>query len=257
MSKYKLSICMPAHRVGLWEKLYCSIQESVGPEFSWELILVGPNDPALFFEDKENFKFVKDYGCPSRCVQRATTIATGELMVHGSDDGIFLKNALNKCIKLHDAIGRKDVVALEYTEGVNHEGPQMVKNYWSAWHHPTLRVVPRNYKIILIGMFKLDYFRETGGWDCRFEHLNMNSHDLAFRIQNDGGVIYQSPTLVCTHNWNPNQGDHVPVQEAYDKNDLALFQEIYQSGISREIKIDYGNWKQIPEVWKRRFGDKK
>lgn len=252
---YKLSICLPAHRTHLWEEYYQSAKDSVGDEFSWEMILVGPNDPPETFTDRRNFKFLKDYGTPTRCAQIATSIAEGELMMWGSDDGIFVKDSINKAIKLHDSIGRKDVIALRFTEGRNYQGAPMHKDYWMASHHPTLRVVPNHFKIVMVGMFKLDYFREIGGWDCRFEHLNMNSHDLSFRVQYDGGVVYESPEIVCNHDWNPNEGDHIPVQEAYDKNDLGLFQQIYANPGERSIKIDYHNWTSSPRVWKRRFGD--
>ena len=63
---YKLSICLPAHRTHLWEEYYQSAKDSVGDEFSWEMILVGPNDPPETFTDRRNFKFLKDYGTPTR-----------------------------------------------------------------------------------------------------------------------------------------------------------------------------------------------
>jgi hypothetical protein len=255
MSHYKLSICLPAHRVNLWQTFYESIESAVGSH-SWELIMVGPNEPSDFFRDKTNFKFLKDYGSPSRCAQIATSLAEGELMMWGSDDGIFEKNAINECINLHDQIPKKDVIALKYTEGRNYSGAPMHPDYWMAWHHPTLRVVPQHYRIFLVGMFKLEYFREIGGWDCRFEHLNMNCHDLAFRVQRDGGFIHLSPTYVSRHDWNPNEGDHKPVQEAYEQNDLFLFNQTYGHD-ARSIKIDYFNWTNIDRVWKRRFGDLK
>jgi hypothetical protein len=233
MHNYKLSICLPAIRTHLWENFYQSIVSSVG-EHSWQLIMVGPNDPPPFFNDKTNFKYIKDYGSPSRCGLIAASIAEGELMMWGSDDGIFTNNSIAACI----------------------EKP-MHHDYWMAHHHPTLRVVPEHYKILMVGMFKLEYFRELGGWDCRFEHLNMNTHDLSFRLQNDGGKIYESDMYVCNHDWNPNQGDHIPVQQAYEQNDLALFQQIYKepnSYLERPIKIDYFNWNKSPTIWRRRFG---
>ena len=86
--KYDLSICMPAHRSHLWEGMYKSVIESVG-DYSWEMILVGPNEPTDFFKDKNNFRFIKDYGHPARCAQIATMFAQGKYMMWGSDDGVF------------------------------------------------------------------------------------------------------------------------------------------------------------------------
>ena len=252
---YKLSICLPAHRTHLWEQFYNSAVESIGDEYSWELIMVGPHDPPSFFKEEKNFKFVKDYGTPTRCAQIATSIAEGELMMWGSDDGIYTPNSIKECVEMHDSLSYKDVVAIRYTEGRNYKGAPMHPAYWMAHHHPTLRVCPPHFRIVLLGMFKLKYFRELGGWDCRFEHLNMNCHDLAFRVQHDGGTIHMSPNIVSNHDWNPNEGDHIPVQEAYDQNDLALFNELYGSDQSERIKIDYFNWTSSPRVWTRRFGE--
>jgi hypothetical protein len=255
--KYKLSICLPAIRTHLWEKFYESIDVSIGNHYSWELVMVGPNDPPSFFDDKTNFKYLKDYGSPSRCAQIAVSMADGELMMWGSDDGLFVINAIENCIKKHESLNRKDVIALKYTEGRNYGGRPMHPDYWTAHHHPVLRVTEQNYKIICVGMFKLDYFREIGGWDCRFEHLNMNTHDLAFRVQRDGGVIYESDGIVCNHDWNPGEGDHIPVNQAFDKNDLPLFRTMYSTNSERPVKIDYENWKDSPKIWQRRFGNMK
>jgi hypothetical protein len=106
-------------------------------------------------------------------------------------------------------------------------------------------------------MYKLNYFRELGGFDCRWEHLNMNTHDLAFRAQRDGSKFHFSPNLVLTCDWNPGEGDHIPVQHAYHMNDAPLFREVYMKDQSERIHIDYYNWMKSDPVWKRRFGDKK
>ena len=212
--KYDVSICLPAHRTQLWQRLYESAVEAVGP-YSWEMILVGPNNPPPFFDDKKNFKFLKDFGTPSRCAQIATMLAEGEFMMWGSDDGYFLKNSIRECISLKKNLDRKDVVIIRYAEGRDYSGKSPPDEYWKAWTHPDLRLpgVPEDYMITLLSMFSLDYFRELGGWDCRFEHLNMNCHDL------------------------------------------SLFQELYSEDQSDRIKLDYFNWTKSPAVWARRFGN--
>lgn len=249
---------MAAHRDHLWEKFYNSVCESIGDNHSWELIMVGPRKPPEFFSDKKNCQFVHDLGAPARCAQRATTLATGELMMWAADDGIFTKGSISRCVDAHDSLSRKDGIALKYTEGRNYGGAPMHNDYWIAHHHPPMRLtsIPRDFKIILLGMVKLDYFREIGGFDCRFEHLNMNLHDLSFRIQRDGGVIHVSDDIVCNHDWNPVEGDHLSVHEAFEKNDLPLFTQLYTSADAQRINIEYENWKNSPEVWQRRFGNK-
>ena len=254
--KYDVSICLPAHRTQLWQRLYESAAEAVGP-YSWEMILVGPNNPPPFFDDKKNFKFLKDFGSPSRCAQIATMLAEGEFMMWGSNDGYFLKNSIRECISLKKNLDRKDVVIIRYAEGRGYTGESPPDEYWKAWTHPDLRLpgVPEDYMITLLSMFSLDYFRELGGWDCRFEHLNMNCHDLSFRVQRDGGTVHFSPNLVLTCDWNPNEGDHVAVQQAYERNDKFLFQQLYSEDQSDRIKLDYFNWTKSPAVWARRFGN--
>tara|TARA_R110002124_G_scaffold96211_1_gene240917 strand:- start:578 stop:1354 length:777 start_codon:yes stop_codon:yes gene_type:complete len=256
---YKVSICLPAIRTNLWENFYNSIIPSV-ENYSWELIMVGPNDPPPFFSSKKNFKFLKDYGSPARCIQIATSLAEGELMMWGSDDGIFKKAAIASCIEKHEKLNYKDVIALKFTEGKNHMGGPMPKNYWMAHQHHTLRVVPEDFKIMMIGMFKLKYFRDLGGFDCKFEQVNMNTHDLSFRVQRDGGKIYESDIYVSTHDFQ--QPDHKEMNNAFQENDYPLWQEMYKLAPNftyneRPIKIDYENWKDSPKIWQRRFGDMK
>ena len=254
---YKLSICLPAFRTHLWEDFYKSIPASIGDKYSWEVVMVGPNDPPPFFDDKKNFKFLKDYGCPSRCAQLATAIAEGELFVSGVDDGLFTEGSLATCIEMMDNLTRKDVVAVRYVEGPNRENDPIHfrPEYWNAHHHPTLRVCPPDYKIILLGMFNLEYFREIGGWDCEFEALNMNYHDLAFRIQNDGGEIHISPDFVHYLDWSyAYTEEYAPIKEAFETHDLKLFQDMYATWQPDRIKIDYHNWAKQPAVWDRRFG---
>jgi hypothetical protein len=254
---YKISICLPAMRTHLWESFYQSIISSVGSH-SWELIMVGPNNPPPFFSNKKNFKFLKDYGSPARCGQIATALAEGELMMWSSDDGIFRKGAISSCIEKHDSLNYKDAIAIKFTEGHSRQGKPMPKNYWMAHQHHTLRVVPEHYKIVMVGMFKLKYFREMGGFDCQFEQINMNTHDLSFRVQRDGGTIHESDVYVCDHDFQ--QSDHKDMNNAFIEHDYPLWKEMYKLApnltyLKRSIKIDYFNWNESPTVWKRRFGD--
>jgi hypothetical protein len=264
--KYDISICMPAHRAHLWENFYKSAIASVGP-YKWEMILVGPNEPPESLRKKRNFKFFKDLGHPTRCAQIATMLAEGELMMWGSDDGIWQPEAIKQCIELHRSKNKKDVIVIRYAEGRNFSGTGMPDDYWVAKHpdgswsnhwpdHHKVEKIKDDWMIAPVGLYNLEYFRELGGWDCRFEHLNMCCHDLTFRAQNNGSKVYLSPPLIVLNcDWNPNEGDHVPVQQAYDQNDLPLFNHIYSSDGDR-IKIDYFNWTSADAMWKRRFGDK-
>lgn len=57
--QYDLSICLPAHRTHLWERLYNTAAEAVGEEYTWEMVLVGPNEPPDSLSEKSNFKFLR------------------------------------------------------------------------------------------------------------------------------------------------------------------------------------------------------
>ena len=256
---YDLSICLPAHRTHLWERLYESAIEAIGDKYTWELIMVGPNEPPESLSKKDNFKFFKDFGHPSRCAQIATSLAEGELMMWGSDDGYFLKDSIKECLDMRKTkgLGQRDIIIIKYAEGRGISGQCPEDSYWTAWTHPDLRLpgVPQDYKITLLAMYDLRYFRHLGGFDCSFEHLNMNTHDLSFRAQRDGARIHFSPSLVLTCDWNPNEGDHVPVQAAYEQNDAPLFHALYSVPRPQRIRIDYFNWERSDRIWKRRFGD--
>ena len=254
---YKLSICLPAHRTHLWENFYKSIIHSIGDEYSWELIMVGPNDPPEYFKDKRNFKFFKDYGTPARCFQISLMLAEGELVTWASDDGIYTPGSLKSCVDMHKTLGKKDIVIARHVEGQNHSGRPHAggDDFWRAWHHPTLRCagIPEHFMIILNGMMNLDYLRELGGIDCRYENYNMNLHDLAFRAQRDGCSMHFSQMTVLNCDWNPNEGDHVPVTEAHVEHDMPLFTQLMSEKQEDRIIIDMYNWTDCDPVWKRRF----
>ena len=253
-ARYDVSICMPAHRSQMWESMYESIAASAAP-YTWELVIVGPNYPSAALMSKSNFKFLKDFGTPTRCAQMATLLAEGEFMMWGSDDGRFMPGAIKECVDLHKTLKREDVICVRYSEGENYSGKMPPDDYWKAWTHPDQRLpgIPEDYICAPVGMYKTEFFRWLGGWDCRFEHLNMCCHDLAFRAQRMGGNVHLSPNLVLECNWNPGQGDHIPVQEAYHANDAPLFASIYSQDQSSRIQLSYENWTLSPPVWERRF----
>ena len=144
--KYDVSICMPAHRAHLWDEFYESAAKAVGP-YSWEMILVGPNGPSESLSKKPNFKFFRDYGHPARCAQIATTLAEGELMMWGSDDGIWQPDSIRECINLHKQHDEKDVIIIRYSEGRGFSGKMPPDDYWKPWTHPDQRLpgIPKEF----------------------------------------------------------------------------------------------------------------
>ena len=276
MKKYDITVILPGIKPEGWSEIYNSVVESVG-NHSFEFIGIGPYTPEDKLLQKDNFVFLKDFGHPSRCLQHATTIAKGKFMTWGSEDGIFQPEALSNCIKLLQEKNREDGITIRYFEqDIHNDAPQPnQEKLWNAHYHRDLQLpgVAVDYKIANIAMYYLDYYKEVGGIDCRFEHVNMNCNDLAFRIQAAGGKIYPSPDIVIkqTNISTKNESVHrLPIgmtikktpkeglpaiERAYHENDYPLFYDIYsKTGAAHErIKIDYDNWKFASEVWERRF----
>ena len=172
-------------------------------------------------------------------------------MTWASDDGVFIEDSLDKCVSIMDEGTNKDAVIIRYREG----GNSPPDDYFRAHHHEDLRLpgVPESYKIAPVGMYNTSMFIELGGWDCRFEHLNMCCHDLAFRFQNMGGNFHISPTDVLDCTWDVHCEEWQPVGEAYRENDSILWKEMYSQDQSKRVNIDYNNWIQAPAIWRRRF----
>ena len=101
-------------------------------------------------------------------------------------------------------------------------------------------------------MYYTTLFKELGGLDCRFMHVNMNAIDLMYRVQKNGGKVLMPDTLVLNCDYDSLTAVlHQPLDSAYSVNDLPLFKDIYDKPFSlTRIKIDYDNWKDTPSVWR-------
>lgn len=252
-----LSVIVPSIRVFNLPALYETIQKSCDPH-TFEMIVVSPYEITVDLLNKPNVKYLQDLGCPSRCVQRGSTIAEGHLLMWLSDDCVSSKpGSLGECISLfqNGTITEKDAICLRYVEGDNDESV-FPDAYWIAHTHPDQRLpsVPSHFSIAPLGMYSLSFFRSIGGLDCRWEHINYNLHDLAFRTQRNGGTIHLSPSYCAKFRWSWFDAESTPVQEAWRNNDKDLFAQVYSQDQSQRVKIDYDNWKQSPERWVRRFG---
>lgn len=252
--KYDLSIIIPSIRVANLAKIHFMIEQAMGP-YSFQMIVVGPYDLPQDIASKENVKFMKDFGSPSRCVQMGSTIAEGTYMCWMSDDCTFITpQSLGQCIQVLEGMTEKDGMTLRYFEGDgNGEFPL---DYWRAKHHGDMQAlagVSDTHKIAPLGMYRTSYFRQIGGLDCRWEHINMCTHDLAFRVQNAGGIIAVSPSTVARFYWSWHTADAKPVQRAYFETDSPLFKEVWSQDQSQRIQIDYWNWMNMPDRWGKRF----
>jgi len=251
--KYDLSVLIAGIRTHNWEELYASLKRAC-TRYTFELVIAGPFEPPESLKNEDNFKFIRDYGRPSRCAQRALLACEGRLLYNTVDDCDFLKISLDLALDLYtEKCTRKDIVNGRYFEG----GDQMPLVYWTAHHHPTLRLpkIHPSWSIALQPIVEVDYAKELGGWDCRYEYANAGQHDFVFRIQMDGGRSYNSPTEICNSDHMPMYtGDHEPIERLWEENDWPLLKQMYgEDAPDRSIKIDIDNWKQTPEIWLRRF----
>lgn len=255
-----LSICLPAIRPSYWDKLYESFKKAC-TKYDFEVIFISPYDLPESLKDKPNVKHLKSYATSVRAAMEGSLLCEGRLIAIPADDGVAFPYSFDKSIDLLYSSERKDAIVLRYREGENMKGSSKPLEYWSVKGHAFLQEMglPLNFNLFMQPMMSFEYFKEIGGWDCRFEHLAFAAHDLSYRIQRDGGVLHLSPLEVMNCDWIASShsdlsGDHAPVSDSHVQHDQPLFVEIYKTdaGASR-TKIDFDNWKTCPDVWQRRW----
>ena len=258
-----LSICLPAIRPSYWERLYDSFVTAC-TKYTFEVVFVSPYDLPEPLKDKDNVKHVKSYASSVRAAMEGSLLCEGRLIAVPADDGYAFPESLDRSIELLDQSAEKDAVILRYREGADMEGEPKPLEYWTVkgnegFFEAVKVKMPLDFKFFMQPLMSAEYFREIGGWDCRFEHLAFAAHDLSYRIQRDGGVLHLSPLEVMNcdwTSWDNSMGtkDHAPVQESHGAHDQPLFIKIYQpdGGLDR-TKIDFDNWKDCPDVWARRW----
>ena len=253
----KISLIVPSISSDKWVDI-CSQMQLACKLYDYEIIGVGPKFPNESLESVKNFKYIRDFGSPSRALQLASLIAEGEYIAWCSDDSKITENSIDECVYLYDNyMTENDAITLRYSEGENYSGNQHNDpTYWVGFTHTDLQqpAVNPDWKIAPVFMIKRELFYKHGGLDCRFEHINMNTHDLMFDIQKNGGKIFMSPNKVFAVNWSPvnNSASYQPIFLAYHHNDLPLFKLLYSRQYHRSIDLD--NWRKQPAVWPRRYG---
>jgi len=259
----QLTIVIPGIRTNNWIRILEQIRESCS-RHTFEIIFSSPEDFPKEILGNTEVNYIKDFGSPSRSLQRAACQARGEFLAVMSDDVIVHKNSLSDALDQLKNSGKENtsILALRYTEGVDFQANlnDFSKDYWNAYYHADLRLsgINNSWKICLMFMMKTSRFNYLGGIDCRFEHFNMNLHDMAFRNQRDGGDIIISDMIVTSHDWEPNRNiDSSYILQAHYQNDYPLFHSIYSNKITSELRpisIDINNWKNQPDKWPRKYG---
>lgn len=257
---YDLSVCLAAIRKDNWNRLYNSIVDSIG-DYTFELIFCGPHEELPEeLQDKENVRCIKDLGSPTRAQQISMQDAQGRYITWTADDGWFLPDGLSSCIKqLDDNPKEKKCIVTQYNEGGSDGlGDPNAGMYCMNFHEPVRSpFYPNNYLIFNSVILPTQYFKDLGGFDCRFEVCPMAFVDFGARAQLDGmeatltGVIFE-----CTQ-FPGTTGDHAPIHHAQLEHDQPLYAKIWRSSSCLErLKIDYNNWENTPSVWTRRFEEK-
>lgn len=253
---FDLSIIVPSIRPEEWDRLTQEINESLTcgkVTLAHEIIFVGPYPPAVKLGT--NCLYIESFRSPAACLQQGADIASGTKICWLPDDIKIMPEVLAVCVYQFLQYDKTDGLILLYSEGENFTGQQHVWNdYWAARTHEGLRFKHVNHGFMIAPVFMYDtaYFKELGGLDCRFEHINLNTADLAFRLQMAGGSMYRSCARVFAANWDPNPNR--VVQKAYEENDLPLFKQIWDADVlDRPVKIDFDNWQATDEKWARRF----
>lgn len=251
--KYDLTVVLPSIRKERLPEFWNSLIWAVGPKYKCQLIIVSPYNLPEQLLGIPNISILQDFGSPARCVQMGSLLAEGEFITWNSDDAILRADSLSLCIDLLKTKTKKDGIIVRYSEGINRSGQEPPSDYWRGKHHGDQQFdsIDENWNIAPVGLYYTERWYELGGVDCRFEHINLNSHDFAYRNQRDGGKYYQSPTIVMDCGQMPGfTGDHQSIEEAYLYNDRDLFRELYNNG-GNPIKINLDNWKDSPSVWRR------
>lgn len=248
----KLSFFLPGIRIENWVGLYNSIQQSYSGEF--ELIIVGPYTPSDEFLALFNTKYFKDYGSPTRCMQIALLLTSGEYLFLGAtDDSTFLSHTVDRSINLIES-GDEDIILAKYTESDNPSPTMFLEEYYRTYGHESLKrlsCVDHTWYAAGAGIVRREYILGLGGYDCQFEGTTFSCLDLCFRIQTVGGKCMLTNEIVfhCDH----GQPGHEPIESAFFQNDQPVFHRIYgDKQLSQRKSIDINNWKQSDAVWRRR-----
>jgi hypothetical protein len=255
--KYDVSVITPGIRPDNWERMYHSIEESTTR--SWELITCGPKAPPQSLFEKRNFKFVNDWGSPTRCACIAMSLAEGEFMTWGSDDGYFLPGGIDHAFQYVDD-RPTHVVCCKYYEGTNPRDNDVHRSneYYSPGWLQALCVnqgmsTQGKYLFNLVIM-PLRLYESLGGCDTDYETWCISEGDLAMRAYLTGVTATLAPDPIYQCSWDPNpHGEHGPVHRAHTQRDDPLLKARFAQGESPDVIIPLDKWKSSPSIWTERF----
>lgn len=249
-----ISFFLPSIRPFNLNSLYQSIENSVG-KYSFEMVVCGPYNLPVELEDKKNVKFIKDYGCPTRCAQIAALFCEAPIISLIADDATCYKGVYKEAIDHYNLMKLK-MLGLKYGEGDNLMGEE--KPYWKMWDHPPLRLwgVPQESPVVLASLMDRELFENIGGYEPDlFPETSWANHSLLLRWQNYLGTpkMFPKHAFMCTWSEKPEglYGDHLPIVTAHNIG-YNNFTKTYYHKTDRTI-VDINSWKYCASIWKDRF----
>ena len=253
---YDISIFLPCIRVHNLYKFYESLLKSC-KKYTFQIVIAGPFEPYDFFKNLVNFKFIKTYASPTKSAQLAALGCDSKLIYHTTDDVLFIEDSIDTALDYYHNLTSLDdnILSMRYIESANHSNKQSFPfHYWTVANSTPGIPIKQDFITNVHFLMIKRVFMEYGGFDCCFEYLTHAGADLLLRLQKDGYQVFHSPTDVTTADWyEGNTKDHEPISVAQTQHDLQLFYILWQHTGGSRGKIDYNNFKNYPDVWKRRF----
>lgn len=243
-----LSIVIPAIRPHNWQRLYESIVDNC-KKYTFELILISPYNLPSYFDDKTNVRIIRDFGCPSRCMNIGAAIAEGKFITWSADDGVHCNNCFDKALDmLYQANKKNYVVVCKYSESnyiVHNDDYYRLNNAYPASEN-----IDPNWWIFNLAYMDLEYYIKLGGVDSDLQTSAFTLADLAARAYRSGCEVDIIRESTVHFDWFPaDTGDHKPVFIAHHE-DLELYQKLQTYNLSY---IPYKNWKKADKIWKHRW----
>ena len=261
--KPELSIILPSIRPERLPKVYSSILNST--KRSFEVIVVGPYPLPAELEQYRNIKYVRDFGSPVRAHNIGLLLCEAPIISWMADDGLMLPGAIDSHMDLMESLGsdEKNIVVAKYYEGeensIERETLQP-DSYFKIINTPAASpFFPADWWIFNVGYMYRKFAYALGGWDASYEGTWVAHTDMAIRAQAVGANVVMAPNPRDVADHMPGStGDHQPIYECQTFHDVPLINKRYrQPNWQKENKMTLRimNWKDVPQVWTRRFKD--
>lgn len=273
INRYQLSIICPAIRTERWPAMYKSIEETFSG--TWELILITERKLPKELINKKNIKVIFSERAPMQKQQQGLKHAEGEWITVISDDSLWLPGQLDLAFKEIKGLNYQTLIVLKYLEGKEFQFPQWYieqvaddmkfktnydfmrsdKYYWSDTHESSnMPGIPYHSPILSCALISRQLLLEVGGWDATFQSQAMGNVDLSARLMRYGCkyIIFDEICSTCGY-MEDATGDHGSIHYAQIEDDQPILNERYKYTVN-PIFIELDNWKETPEIWKRKKG---